>query len=90
MALIDRVIHHAEIVSIQGSSYRHKEAQERTASKQTRGKKFGVKSLAIDESAHPHRIDEHWTPEHAAAVYECLSELTETILAYYGAAIHEF
>ena len=30
----------------------------------------------------PHRIDEHWTPEQAAAVYECLSELTETILSH--------
>ncbi len=38
----------------------------------------------------PHRIDEHWTPEQAAAVYECLSELTEKILSHYGAAIHEF
>lgn len=44
VALIDRLIHHAEIVSIQGSSYRHKEAQERAASKQTRRKKSGVKS----------------------------------------------
>lgn len=37
-----------------------------------------------------HRIDEHWTPEQAAAVYECLDELMETILSHYGAAIHEF
>jgi len=44
VALIDRLIHHAEIVSIQGSSYRHKEAQERAASKQTRRKKSGAKS----------------------------------------------
>ncbi len=44
VALIDRLIHHAEIVSIQGSSYRHKEAQERAAGKQTRRKKTGAKS----------------------------------------------
>lgn len=39
VALIDRLVHHAEIVPIQGSSYRHKEAQERAANKQTRKKK---------------------------------------------------
>jgi len=37
-----------------------------------------------------HRIDATWTPEQAAAVYECLSALTETILSRYGMQIHEF
>lgn len=37
-----------------------------------------------------HMIDAHWTPEQAAAVYECLNDLTETILSRYGMAIHEF
>lgn len=37
-----------------------------------------------------HRIDATWTPEQAAAVYECLSALSETILSRYGMAIHEF
>lgn len=31
VALIDRLIHHAEIISLKGESYRHKEAQERAA-----------------------------------------------------------
>lgn len=31
VALIDRLIHHAEIISIKGESYRHKEAEERAA-----------------------------------------------------------
>ncbi|HFX2805172.1 TPA: IS21-like element helper ATPase IstB [Pseudomonas aeruginosa] len=44
VALIDRLVHHAEIVPIQGSSYRHKEAQERTAHKHTRKKKSGAPS----------------------------------------------
>jgi DNA replication protein DnaC len=30
VALIDRLVHHAEIVAIKGESYRRKEAQERT------------------------------------------------------------
>lgn len=31
VALIDRLVHHAEIIALKGESYRHKEAQERTA-----------------------------------------------------------
>src|SRR5471030_1036984 len=30
VSLVDRLLHHAEIVSIEGDSYRHKEARERT------------------------------------------------------------
>ena len=33
VALIDRLVHHAEIIPIKGESYRHKEAQERAAAK---------------------------------------------------------
>ncbi len=33
VAMIDRLVHHAEIVSIKGESYRRKEAQERAAAK---------------------------------------------------------
>lgn len=44
VALIDRLIHHAEIIPIQGSSYRHKEAKERAANQQTRRKKLANKS----------------------------------------------
>ena len=38
VALIYRLVHHAEILSIQGESYRRKEAQERAAAK-TKGRK---------------------------------------------------
>jgi DNA replication protein DnaC len=39
--LVDRLLHHAEIVSIEGDSYRLKEARERTEqrSRQRRGGK---------------------------------------------------
>lgn len=40
VALIDRLVHHAEIISIQGKSYRQKEAKERIASKNTKRKKL--------------------------------------------------
>ncbi len=38
VSLIDRLIHHSEIVNIEGSSYRMKEAKERLAKKQNRKK----------------------------------------------------
>lgn len=44
VALIDRLIHHAEIISLQGKSYRHKEASERTAAKIANRKKPGAKA----------------------------------------------
>lgn len=44
VALIDRLIHHAEIISIQGKSYRHKEASERSAAKKSRRAKPGAKA----------------------------------------------
>ena len=38
VAMIDRHVHHAEILSIKGESYRRKEAQERAAAKASKRK----------------------------------------------------
>ncbi len=38
VAMIDRLVHHAEIIPIKGESYRHKEAQERAAAKSRKRK----------------------------------------------------
>ena len=38
VAMIDRLVHHAEIVAIKGESYRRKEAQERSAAKSRKRK----------------------------------------------------
>ncbi len=38
VAMIDRLVHHAEIISIKGESYRRKEAQERAAAKSNKRK----------------------------------------------------
>jgi DNA replication protein DnaC len=38
VAMIDRLVHHADILSIKGDSYRHKEAQERAAAKSRKRK----------------------------------------------------
>ena len=43
VAMIDRLVHHAEILSIKGESYRRKEAQEAAAAK---AKKRKVKESA--------------------------------------------
>jgi DNA replication protein DnaC len=33
VSLVDRLVHHAEIIGLEGKSYRHKEAQERAAAR---------------------------------------------------------
>ena len=38
VAMIDRLVHHAEILSIKGESYRRKEAQERATAKSRKRK----------------------------------------------------
>ena len=38
VAMIDRLVHHAEIIAIKGESYRRKEAQERAAAKSRKRK----------------------------------------------------
>lgn len=38
VAMIDRLVHHADILAIKGESYRHKEAQERAAAKSKKRK----------------------------------------------------
>jgi DNA replication protein DnaC len=45
VALIDRLVHHAEIVALKGESYRRKEAQER-AEQRTRKRKTATRSPA--------------------------------------------
>jgi DNA replication protein DnaC len=44
VALIDRLIHHAEVINMQGKSYRHKEATERAARKTSKRKKPEAKT----------------------------------------------
>lgn len=36
VSLVDRLTHHAEIIALEGKSYRHKEAQERAAQRAQR------------------------------------------------------
>ena len=42
VSLVDRLVHHAEIIGLEGESYRHKEAQERAAARAR--KRRGAKS----------------------------------------------
>jgi DNA replication protein DnaC len=39
VSLIDRLLHHAEVIAIEGESYRLKEAQERAAAREGKRKK---------------------------------------------------
>lgn len=50
-ALVDRLLHHAEIVKIEGESYRAKEAKERAAEKARKRAARSHKGTAADKSA---------------------------------------
>jgi hypothetical protein len=69
--LIDRLMHRAEVVRIDGDSYRAKEAQEREAQRlaarsakatPARPRKAGGMSAALTSPAAP-AVPKHWTPE---------------------------
>jgi hypothetical protein len=84
VSLIDRLMHRAEVVRIDGESYRAKEAEEREAQRKAarmakaqrpRRARPPMSELAHDQ---PRRgRAQHWTPEQALAVAECLQALRQ-------------
>src|SRR3954467_1627470 len=91
VSLIDRLIHNAEIVAIEGESYRLKEARERTGPRppQAPGGKARTKPTKPPPAATPLwptavAIPILWTPEQALAVFELLDDLQEKIWTRYG------
>ena len=80
VSLVDRLVHNAEIIAIEGESYRLKEARERTEqrARQRRGAQVMSEPTTPPPAAehaalgnarrHPHP----WTPEQALAVFELL------------------
>jgi hypothetical protein len=51
VSIIDRLVHHSEIVSIEGESYRLKEAQEKNQARQIQRKSKTKSSLTTEK--HP-------------------------------------
>ena len=75
VSLVDRLMHRAEVVRIEGESYRAKEADAAQALRQGRS---GAITQANKMTAHPRPsqalmpvVPMHWTPEQALAVFEC-------------------
>ena len=79
VSLVDRLVHHAEIIPIECESYRLKEAKERTEEddRQT----FGLLPAPL--------IPDDWSPEQALAVYEFLDELRDRVWDLYHEPIIE-
>ena len=90
VSLIDRLLHNAEIITIEGESYRLKEARERTERRahQRRGARLSLSTrptpLAVSVL-----IPDGCTPEQARAVLELLHELSHALRAVHGDRIQE-
>ena len=97
VSLVDRLMHRAEVVRIEGESYRAKEAEEREAARARpsaraaatrRARQQGrSRRIAAHDSAAP--LPPHWTPEQALAVFECLHALREQLWAVYGPPVQQ-
>jgi phage tail protein X len=96
VSLIDRLMHRAEVVRIDGESYRAKEAQEREAQrlaarsakaaparsrKAATHERIAVATVAASAAV---VVPMHWTPEQALAVAECLQAMRQALWAAYG------
>jgi len=57
VSLVDRLVHHSEILQIEGASYRAKEARERNA-KQKKGRSRTVKVKAVDKREESHESNQ--------------------------------
>ena len=62
VSLVDRLVHHAEIITIQGASYRLKEAKERTEQRQSapatkRPNPVTPRPTTPPENSHDHPAD---------------------------------
>jgi len=55
VTLVDRLVHHAETIFIDGESYRHKEAKERKTAKDDERKQRGRKKKEADNGQDPNR-----------------------------------
>ena len=54
VSIIDRLVHHSEIISIEGDSYRLKEAQEKNQERQARRKSKAKSPIKTEESTNEH------------------------------------
>jgi phage tail protein X len=96
VSLIDRLMHRAEVVRIDGDSYRAKEARSARRSAWPRSAKAPAarSRKAADERApwppsppaEARVVPLHWTPEQALAVFECLQAMRQALWAAYGPA----
>ena len=85
VSLIDRLVHNAEIIAIEGDSYRLKEAHDRAenSARVSAAEPNHERLAASSPLSIPFAIPAYWTPEQAMAVFELLDDLRERIWAHY-------
>ena len=89
VSLVDRLVHNAEIVAIEGNSYRLKEARDRA---DARARSAAAPSHdTMPDHLRPIMVEipVTWTAEQALAVYEMLNELREKIWACYSCQLQD-
>ena len=83
VSLVDRLLHNAEIVSIEGDSYRLKEARERTEQRARQRRAASHERVRSNAPRicvrSPSRSPATWTPEEALAVFELIDDLRDKI-----------
>jgi hypothetical protein len=95
LSLLDRLVHNAEIIQIEGESHRLKEAKERSEARRkgraARKRKSPPSPLPMTDCSPTEApmfpnssIPPYWSPEQALAVYEFREELRERIGDRYG------
>lgn len=71
VSLIDRLVHHSQIIDIEGDSYRMKEAQAQAKNRRSKkNKEWQMKAV---------NIPENWTGEEATLVHDFLADVMEAI-----------
>ena len=98
-------MHRAEVVRIDGTSYRAKEAEKRDAQRLAeRAAKAATPrsqgwTMSIAPTPDPSRsqntpaaaptVPQHWTPEQALAAFECLQAMRQALCATYGTQVQQ-
>ena len=89
VSLIDRLVHNAEIIAIEGESYRLKEARRAHRTARPPAPRQKIMSTRLKLPAAAVLIPDWWTPEQVLAVFELLCEPRDRVCAIHGCRIQD-
>jgi hypothetical protein len=91
VSLVDRLVHNAEIIAVEGDSYRLKEARRPALTSAAGNQVMSNAPEPLPAHLRPVSvgIPVTWTPEQAFAVYELLDDLRERIWELYNLQLQD-